>query len=58
MPIASDPTSRTKVPPKKKVHRERNRIERFFDKLKQFRPIATRYDKLGAIFLALVRSLS
>ena len=31
---------------------ERNLIERFFNKLKYFRAIATRYDKLDKIFLA------
>jgi transposase len=31
---------------------ERNLIERFFNKLKHFRGIATRYDKLAKIFLA------
>ncbi len=30
----------------KTLHRERNVIERFFSKLRQFRQIATRYDKL------------
>jgi transposase len=30
-------------------------IERFFNKLKQFRRIATRYDKLGANFLAFLQ---
>jgi IS4 transposase len=40
------------VPPKTKVYRERKRIEHFFDKLKQFRRITMRYDKLGAAFLA------
>ncbi|CAM5769331.1 hypothetical protein BMIN10S_02868 [Bosea minatitlanensis] len=30
---------------------ERNRIERFFDRLKQFRRVATRYDKLLANFM-------
>jgi hypothetical protein len=33
---------------KKSIYRERNHVERFFNKLKQFRRIATRYDKLGA----------
>lgn len=28
------------------LYKERNRIERFFSKLKQFRRAATRYDKL------------
>jgi transposase len=34
---------------------ERNLIERFFNKLKHFRAIATRYDKLARNFLAGVR---
>ena len=34
------------------LYRERNRIERFFNKLKNFRRIATRYDKLHRTFLA------
>jgi transposase len=33
---------------------ERNLIERFFNNLKQFRAIATRYDKLASTFLAAV----
>jgi transposase len=32
----------------------REKIERFFNQLKQFRGIATRYDKLGHIFLAFI----
>ena len=40
---------------KKALYRERNHIERFFNKLKQYRRIATRYDKLGASFLAFVK---
>ncbi len=31
---------------------ERNLVERFFNKLKQYRAIATRYDKLARNFLA------
>lgn len=31
---------------------ERNLIERFFNKLKHFRAVATRYDKLAGNFLA------
>ena len=31
---------------------ERNLVERFFNKLKHFRAIATRYDKLARNFLA------
>ena len=37
---------------------ERNLIERFFNKLKQFRAIATRYDKLARNFLAGVQLAS
>ena len=36
------------------LYRERNLVERFFCKLKQFRAIATRYDKLANTFLAAV----
>jgi len=32
----------------------REKVERFFHQLKQFRRIATRYDKLGHIFLAFI----
>ena len=33
---------------------ERNLVERFFNKLKQYRALATRYDKLANTFLAAV----
>ena len=36
------------------LYRERNLIERFFCKIKQYRAIATRYDKLANTFLAAV----
>jgi transposase len=36
------------------LYRERNLIERFLDKLKHFRRIATRYDKTARNFLAAV----
>ena len=36
------------------IYKERNRIERFFNKLKQFRRVATRYDKLLANFMGFV----
>lgn len=42
----------------KRLYRERNLIERFFSKLKHFRRIATRYDKLGPNFLAMVQLAS
>ncbi len=36
------------------LYRERNLVERFFNRLKQYRAIATRYDKLANTFLAAV----
>jgi transposase len=46
------PTRARKLPYDHARYRERNRIERFFNKLKQFRRIATRYDKLAKTFFA------
>jgi len=40
------------------LYRERNLVERFFCKLKGFRAIATRYDKLADTFLAAVQLVS
>jgi transposase len=34
------------------LYQERNLVERFFNRLKQFRAIATRYDKLARNFLS------
>ncbi|WP_157134739.1 IS5 family transposase [Sphingomonas sp. PAMC 26605] len=42
----------------KVLYRERNLVERFFSKLKHFRRIATRYDKLAENFLAMVQLAS
>jgi transposase len=36
------------------LYRERNRVERLVGKLKQFRRVATRYEKLAETFLAFV----
>jgi transposase len=35
-------------------YRERNRVERLFGKLKQFRRVATRYEKLKVTFLGVI----
>ena len=61
--IASDGIKAV-IPPKRnrkvqrhydaELYKERNRIERFFNKLKQFRRVATRYDKLLANFRGFV----
>jgi transposase len=37
------------------LYRYRNHVERFFNKLKHFRAIATRYEKHAANFLALIK---
>jgi transposase len=37
-----------------KAYRERNRIERLFNRLKNWRRVATRYDKSAASFLAFI----
>ena len=39
---------KTKIDYDKALYKERNLVERFFNKLKQFRRVATRYDKLLA----------
>ena len=36
-------------------YKERNRVERLINKMKQFRAVATRYDKLADAFLATVK---
>jgi transposase len=40
------------------LYRERNLVERFFGKLKGFRAIATRYDKLANTFLGAIQLAS
>ena len=40
------------------LYRARNLIERFFNKIKQCRRVATRYDKLAADYLAFVKLIS
>ena len=38
----------------KASYKQRNKVERLFNKIKQFRRVATRYEKLNANFLAFV----
>jgi transposase len=40
------------------LYRSRNLVERFFNKIKQCRRIATRYDKLAANYLAFIKPAS
>ncbi|MVT70272.1 transposase, partial [Bradyrhizobium pachyrhizi] len=40
------------------LYRARNHVERFFNRIKQCRRVATRYDRLGANYLAFVQLAS
>lgn len=40
------------------LYKDRNKVERFFLKIKQNRAVATRYDKKAACFLAVVHLAS
>jgi putative transposase len=50
--IPSHPRRTTPLPCDFALYRERNLVERFFNKIKHFRAVATRYDKLARNFLA------
>jgi putative transposase len=52
--IPNNPTRRRPHPFDPALYRARNRIERMFCRLKDFRRVATRYDKLAATFEAAV----
>jgi putative transposase len=54
------PRKHRKVPPAcdYALYKERNVVERFFNKLKHFRRGATRYDKLLANFMGFVKIAS
>src|SRR5262249_39401572 len=60
--------ARANIPPKRNRkdaiyfnpyhYRARNLVERFFNKIKQYRRVATRYDKLAANYLAFIQLAS
>ena len=51
--------NRVNLPPfNKRLYRKRNIVERFFNKLKHFRAIATRYDKRDDNYLASIKLAS
>lgn len=52
--IPNNPTRKRKHPFDRSAYRQRNVIERTFSRLKDWRRVATRYDKLAANFLATV----
>jgi transposase len=52
IPTQRDRRQQRSVDPQ--IYRKRNLVERFFNKLKHFRRIATRFDKLARNFLAAI----
>lgn len=52
--IPSHPRRKVPYGYDRECYKNRNRVERFFNRLKQFRRIATRYDKLAARYAAFV----
>ena len=66
--LASEKGAWANIPPKRNrrepicfspyLYRARNLVERFFNKIKQCRRIATRYDKLAVNYLAFVKLAS
>ena len=52
--IPCNPTRKIPIPYDAVAYRQRNLIERMFGRIKDFRRIATRYDKLARNFLSAV----
>ena len=52
IPTQRDRKRQRSVPPE--IYRQRNLVERFFNKLKQFRKIATRYEQTARNYLAAI----
>jgi transposase len=52
--IPSHPCRTEAIPHDRVLYKQRNRVERLINKLKQFRRVATRYEKLAMTFLAFV----
>lgn len=52
--IPSNPARARAVPYGPDIYQERHLVECFFNKIKQFRRIATRYEKTATAFLAMV----
>ena len=52
--IPANPVRNEPAPLDRALYRLRNRVERLVNRLKQFRAVATRYDKTAESFLALV----
>jgi len=55
-PVIPGKRNRKAPPPlDQEAYRRRNEVERLVNRLKQFRRVATRYEKLGAHYLGLVQ---
>jgi transposase len=56
IPVVVPPKSNRKNPwdYDKQLYRQRNQVERLFRRLKRYRRIFTRYDKLDVVFLSFV----
>ena len=52
--IPNNPSRASKRPFDKALYKERHLIECFFSKLKQFRRVATRYEKTARNYLAMI----
>ena len=52
--ISSRRNSKTPRPYDKTLYKERNGVERFFNRLKHYRGLATRYEKTSESFMALL----
>jgi putative transposase len=52
--IPTNPTHKHKWPIDLQTYKERNLVERMFGRLKDFRRIATRYDKLASNFVSAI----
>jgi transposase len=52
--IPSNPTRRVQRRYNKRLYKRRHRVENFFQRIKRYRRIATRYEKLAANFFAMV----
>ena len=52
--IPSNPTRKVQHPLNARLYRDRNLIERLFCRIKHFRRVATRYDKLATRFASFI----
>ena len=52
--VPSNPVRKQPLPLDRELYRLRNRVERLVNRLKQFRAVATRYEKTAESYLAIV----